>query len=177
MVFRHCILFILNTTSFWNRNLFRIRTVWPLEFKLFLDPKQATKERGEKKLFGHTLFCNNKFYNIVNYFVFEMLKKEIWANFQRIIELCTQKIVTKLSKIWVWAPGSGKNLFRIPRGQKGTGSRIPDRDPGHTDFCTAQWTRLLDAWSTGQLDLADCRAGQWLRIESNQPSFLYSTVN
>jgi hypothetical protein len=42
------------------------------------------------------------------------------ANFQRIIELFTQTIVTKLSKIRVWDPGSriwdprsGKNLFRI----------------------------------------------------------------
>ena len=43
-----------------------------------------------------------------------MLKKKIWANFQRIIELFTQKIVTKLSKISVWDPGSGINLFRIP---------------------------------------------------------------
>jgi hypothetical protein len=37
-------------------------------------------------------------------------------------------MVTKLSKIWVWDPGSGKNPFRIPdpgsKGQKGTGSRI-----------------------------------------------------
>ncbi len=38
----------------------------------------------------------------------------MWANFQRIIELFTQKIVTKLSKIWIWNPGSGKTLFRIP---------------------------------------------------------------
>ncbi len=30
----------------------------------------------------------------------------MWANFQRIIELFTKKIVTKLSKIWVWDPGS-----------------------------------------------------------------------
>jgi hypothetical protein len=38
-----------------------------------------------------------------------MLKKIIWANFQRII-------VNKLSKIWVWDPRSGirKDLFRIP---------------------------------------------------------------
>jgi hypothetical protein len=43
-----------------------------------------------------------------------LLKKKIWANFQRIIELFTQKIVTKLSKIWLWDPGSGKNLFWIP---------------------------------------------------------------
>jgi hypothetical protein len=66
-----------------------------------------------------------------------MLNKKIWATFTRIIGLFTQKIVTKLSKIWVWDPGSqigdpgpGENLFRIPdpvsRGQKGTGSWIPD---------------------------------------------------
>ena len=36
------------------------------------------------------------------------------ANFQRIIELFTQKIVNKLSKIWIWDPGSGKNLLRFP---------------------------------------------------------------
>ncbi len=59
---------------------------------------------------------------IANYFSFEVLKKKIWANFQRIIELFTQKIVNKLSKIWVWDPGS--------RGQKGTGSRIRIRNSG-----------------------------------------------
>jgi hypothetical protein len=55
-----------------------------------------------------------------------MLKKKIWVNFQRIIALFTQKIVTKLSKIWVWDPGSGKKTIPDPgsRGQKGTVSRI-----------------------------------------------------
>ena len=57
-----------------------------------------------------------------------MLKEKIWVNFQRIIELFTQKVVTKLSKIWVWDPGSGIGKKPIPdpgsRGQKGTGSRI-----------------------------------------------------
>jgi hypothetical protein len=64
-----------------------------------------------------------------------VLKKKIWANFQRILELFTQKIVTKLSKIWVWDQRSGirKKLTPDPgsRGQKGTGSRIPDPDPPH----------------------------------------------
>ncbi len=59
------------------------------------------------------------------------------------MELFTQKVVTKLSKIWVWDPGSGIrdpgsgiNLFRIPdpgsRGQKGPnpGSRIRIRNTG-----------------------------------------------
>jgi hypothetical protein len=65
---------------------------------------------------------------------FEMLKKKIWADFQRIIELFTQKFDTKLSKIWVWDPGSGKNPFRIldpeSRGQK-IRHRIPNPDPQH----------------------------------------------
>jgi hypothetical protein len=43
-----------------------------------------------------------------------VLKKKIWANFQRIIELFTQKIVTKFSKIRLRDPGSGKGFFRIP---------------------------------------------------------------
>jgi hypothetical protein len=50
-----------------------------------------------------------------------MPNKKFWANFLRIIEVHTQKIVTKLSKIWVWDPESvirdprsGKNLFRVP---------------------------------------------------------------
>jgi hypothetical protein len=43
-----------------------------------------------------------------------MLKKTIWASFQRNIELFTQKFVTKLSKRWFWDPGSGINLFWIP---------------------------------------------------------------
>jgi len=38
----------------------------------------------------------NKFHKIVNYFSFKVLKKKIWANFQRIIENFSQKIVKKL---------------------------------------------------------------------------------
>jgi hypothetical protein len=74
-----------------------------------------------------------------------MLKKKIWANFQRIIELFTQKIATKLSKIWVWDPGSGsrdpgsgKNLFRIPDpGVK----KAPD--PGSATLIVSDNTRFI----------------------------------
>jgi hypothetical protein len=71
-------------------------------------------------------------------FSFGVLKKKIWANFQNIIELFTQKVVTKRSKIWVWDPRSGVRKKPIPdpgpgsRGQKGTGSRIRIRNTG---FC------------------------------------------
>jgi hypothetical protein len=61
-----------------------------------------------------------------------MLKKKIWANFQRNIELYTQKIVTKLSKIWFWDPG-----YEIRDTRSGIRKKpIPDRgvkkapDPG-----------------------------------------------
>jgi hypothetical protein len=73
----------------------------------------------------------------VKKFSFEVLKKKIWANFQRIIELFTKKIVKKLLKICSWDPGSGirdpgsgKNLFRIP--DPGVKKHpIPDPDPQH----------------------------------------------
>ncbi len=65
-----------------------------------------------------------------------MLKKKIWANFQRIIELFTQKIVTKLSKIWVRDPGSE---IRDPGVKKAPdpGSPIRIRNTGKNmqNFC------------------------------------------
>ncbi len=42
------------------------------------DPKTATKEQGEK-ISCHIFFCSHKFNKIGNYFIFEMLKKTIWA--------------------------------------------------------------------------------------------------
>jgi hypothetical protein len=62
------------------------------------------------------------FHKIENYFRFEVLKKKIWANFQKIIELYTQIIVTTLSKIWVWDPGPE---IRDPGVKK-----APDTGPG-----------------------------------------------
>jgi hypothetical protein len=57
--------------------------------------KISNIREGCKKLVV-IFFCSHKFHKIVNYFIFEMLKKKIWANYQRLIELFTQKIVTKL---------------------------------------------------------------------------------
>jgi hypothetical protein len=58
------------------------------------DPKTATS--GVEKNLLSDLFCSDKFHKIENYFIFLMLKKIIWASFQRIIKLFTQKFVTKL---------------------------------------------------------------------------------
>jgi hypothetical protein len=80
------------------------------------DPKTAT---GMIKNLLSYLFGSHKYHKIENYINFELVKKKIWANLnlQRILELSTQKIVIKLSKIWVLDPRSGiqkKNLIRIP---------------------------------------------------------------
>ncbi len=62
-----------------------------------------------------------------------MLKKKIWANFQRIIELFAQKFVTRMSKIWVRDPGTGirdpEKTYSGSRIQGSKKHRIPDPDP------------------------------------------------
>jgi hypothetical protein len=102
------------------------------------DPKTVTKERGEKNFCYHTFFCGHKFHKIEYYVIFEMLKKKFLGNFQRIVEVFSQKIFNMLSNIWVWDLGSGIRKKPIPdpgfRGQKGTGSRIQDPDPQHCLF-------------------------------------------
>jgi hypothetical protein len=106
------------------------------------DPKTATKERGEKK----------------NYFNFEVLKKKIWPNFQRIIELFTQKIVTKLSKVWVQDPDPRSVIRKKPipdpgsRGQKGTGSRIRIRNTGAV--CRATGHNIVHSFARTKKPLA-----------------------
>jgi hypothetical protein len=60
------------------------------------------------------LFLAINFTKLIPLFNSLNTEEKIRANFQRILELFTQRIVTKLSKIWVWDPGSGKNLFPIP---------------------------------------------------------------
>jgi hypothetical protein len=55
------------------------------------------QKRGEnKKNVCPTFFCSHKYHKIENNFTFELVKKKIWANFQRIVELFTRKIGIKL---------------------------------------------------------------------------------
>ncbi len=87
------------------------------------DPNSNKREEW-KKISFHTFFCSLKFYKIENYFIFGMLKKKMWVNFKEIYRTF-YPIVTKLSKIRVWDPGSViRKTYPGSRGQKGTGSRI-----------------------------------------------------
>ncbi len=95
-----------------------------------------------------------------------MLKKKIWANFQRIIELFTQNIVTKQSKIWVWDPE--KKPIPDPgsrvQGQKGTGSRIRIRNT-EIQFCRYC---NQNVWVVNMHVADPDLLGRWIRIEINQ---------
>ncbi len=93
-----------------------------------------------KKLDVKPFYVATKYNKIVNYFNFEVLKKKIWANFQRIIEFFTKKNCQKALQNMVLGSGirdprSGIRKKPIPdpgsRGRKGTGSRIRIRNTEH----------------------------------------------
>jgi hypothetical protein len=110
--------------------------------------QKQQQKRGVKKISCHNFLCSHKFLKIANCFSFEVLKKKIWANFQRIIELFTQNIVNKLSKIWVWDPGSEirdpEKTYPGSRGQKGTGSRIRIRNTvGYAFLRPSFWAKTF----------------------------------
>jgi len=92
-----------------------------------------------KKLDVKPFYVATKYNKIVNYFIFEVLQKKIFANFHKIIELFTKKICQKALQNMVLGSGirdprSGIRKKPIPdpgsRGQKGTGSRIRIRNTG-----------------------------------------------
>jgi hypothetical protein len=64
------------------------------------DPKTGTKEWGEKKFVAIPFFVAINFTKL-KIILFFMPKKKNLGRFSKNIELFTQKIVTKLSKIWV----------------------------------------------------------------------------
>jgi hypothetical protein len=83
------------------------------------DLKTGTKGKGEKNFFILPFFCCHKYHKIINYFIFEQVKKKLWASVQRIIKLSTQKIVKALKDM-----GLGSGIYDL--GKTYSGSRIPD---------------------------------------------------
>jgi hypothetical protein len=85
--------------------------------------KNRYKTEGCKKIRCHTFFCSHKFQKILNYFIFALLKKKIWAKFQRIIELLPKKLSISSQKYEFWIRDQEKTIpDPESRGQKGTGS-------------------------------------------------------
>jgi 5'-3' exonuclease len=58
--------------------------------------KISNKSEGEKKFVVGTFFVAINVSKFSTYLIFELAKKKVWANLQRIIELFIQKVVTNL---------------------------------------------------------------------------------
>jgi hypothetical protein len=133
----------------------RIRDVYPgSRILIFTHPgsriqKQQQKREVKKKLDVKPFYVATKFNKIVNYFSFEVLKKKIWANLQRIIELFTKKLSKSSSKygLRIRDPRSGIRKKPIPDpGVK----KAPD--PG-------------SATLPGNLAVFRIQWGPWIRIQ------------
>ena len=113
--------------------------------------KNKNKREGWKKICCHNFLCSHKFHKIANYFSFEVLKKKFLANFQRIIEIFSQKLSICSQKygVGIRDPGSEKKSIPDPgsRGQKGTGSRIRIRNTavnlGNNAACVEKTCSLI----------------------------------
>ena len=90
--------------------MLRIRDVYPgSRILIFTHPgsrisdpgsriQKLQQKRGVKKKICHTFLFSLKCHKIEHYFSFEVLKKKIWANFQRIIELFVSQKLSKSSE-------------------------------------------------------------------------------
>ncbi len=77
------------------------------------DLKTETKERGEKKFVVIPFFVTINFTKFKIIFFFEMLKKKIWANLQRIIEnFLPKKLSLSSQKYGIGIRDPEKKLFR-----------------------------------------------------------------
>ncbi len=135
------------------------------------DPKNRNKREGWKK-FVVILFLLTQISQNCKLFKFWNAGKKIWANFQRIIELFTQKNVTKLSKIWVWDLGSG---IRDPGSGSATLGEIRRLSvtclsplTQISDYCQKLWKRLVSKPKQGNL--------AWSAYWNPRPSSKYVLV-
>ncbi len=103
------------------------------------DPKQQQKI-VVKKLIVLPFFVATNFSELNIILFLKCRRKKFGPVFKELFNFLvfTQKFVTKLSKIWVLNPGSGRKLFRIPDpGVK----KAPDPDPQHCFYHKAKIVR------------------------------------
>ncbi len=130
------------------RTVLRIRDVYP--GSRISDPgsQNSNKKEGWKKIFVIPFYLASNVTKLNIILVLKFWRKKFGPIFWRIIELFTQKIVTKLSKIWVRDPGSEKNLFRIPDpGVK----MAPDPGSGSTTLVPDQQNLSQGGWGRNRL--------------------------
>ncbi len=112
----------------WILTVLRIRDVYP--GSLFLSFPDLGSNNGNKRgrankfSLAYLFLLPQIYQNLVILFFFTRYRKKFEPNLTK--NYGTQKIVTKLSKIWFGNPGSGKNPSRI---QGSKWHRIPNADP------------------------------------------------
>ncbi len=98
------------------------------------DPKTAMNRHWWKKFGVIPFLWSHKFQKIELFYFWNVEEKNL-GQFSKNYRTFYHKIVSKLSKLWVWDPGSGKNLFRIPDpGVK----KAPDPGSGSATLTGAQ---------------------------------------
>ncbi len=122
--------------------------------------QKQQQKRGVKKNFCHNFLCSHKFHKIAHYFSFDVPKKKIWANFQRIIKLLPKKLSinsqnygfgTRDPGSGIRDPGSGKNLFRIPDPGVKKAPNPGSRSATLVLPCSARdWDRIRITWGNPQ---------------------------
>ncbi len=99
------------------------------------DPKTGTKERGEKKFYVISFYVATNFTNLNIILVLKCWRKKFGPIFIELQNFLPKKLSLNSPKVWVWDPGSGKNLFRIPdpgvKKAPDPGSRIRIRNTGY----------------------------------------------
>jgi hypothetical protein len=109
------------------------------------DPKTATKERGEEKFVVIAFYVAKNFTKLQITLVWSAEEKNLGQSSKN-YRTFYPKIVTKLSKIWIWDPGSEiwdpeKNYSRS-RIQRSKRHRIPDPDLQLWKIPTDEWMYL-----------------------------------
>jgi hypothetical protein len=101
--------------------------------------KKQQQKRGVKKNLLSYLFCSHKNHKIENYINFELVKKKLWANLQRIIELSTQKLSLSSQKygFGIRDPEKTNSESRIQGSKR---HRIPDPQHGR------RWRASCHRW-------------------------------
>ncbi len=176
--------YVFRLPKYWPPGpVLRIRDVYPgSRILIFTHPgsriQKQQQKRGVKKFDVIPFYVATNFTKLYIILVLKCWRKKMWANFHIIIELFAQKIVTTLSKVWVWDPGSGKKPIPDPgsRGQKGTGSQIPDPDPQHCPGPTPLSARWVWLCCGGEYTLAaggEGGGGQYFGRRKTQLCTLY----
>jgi hypothetical protein len=127
----------------------RIRDVYPgSRILIFTHPGSRIQKQQWKTLVKKIVIVIPFFgvisFTKLNYFTFEMLKKKIWANFQRIIELFTQVLSLSYQK-YGFGIRDPEKTYSGSRIQGSKRHRIPD--PGSVSATLTVCKTFIQNWS------------------------------